>query len=83
MGAFDTDCGTDGNCNPDPTSGFRQSDAFVAKLNPLGSALIYSTYLGGSEGDSGIGLAVDAFGNAEETKVPSRQYSSTLDREEP
>ena len=48
------------------------SDAFVAKLNPTGSALIYSTYLGGSgspltefeEGDFGYGIAVDASGNA-------------------
>ena len=26
----------------------RRADAFVAKLNPAGSALVYSTYLGGS-----------------------------------
>ncbi len=30
-------------------------DAFVAKLNPTGSALVYSTYLGGSGGDRGMG----------------------------
>src|SRR5439155_1226495 len=39
-------------------------DAFVTKLNPTGSALVYSTYLGGSDGDSGFGIAVDAAGNA-------------------
>ena len=39
-------------------------DAFVAKLNPAGSALVYSTYLGGSQGDGGSGIAVDAAGNA-------------------
>jgi len=39
-------------------------DAFVAKLNPLGSALVYSTYLGGSGNDSGSGIAVDSSGNA-------------------
>jgi hypothetical protein len=39
-------------------------DAFVAKLNSLGSALIYATYLGGSSNDSVSGLAVDAAGNA-------------------
>ncbi|MGI8784554.1 MAG: SBBP repeat-containing protein [Acidobacteriota bacterium] len=39
-------------------------DAFIAKLNPAGSALIYSSYLGGSEGESGISLAVDVSGNA-------------------
>ena len=36
----------------------------MAKLNPAGSALVYSTYLGGSEGDGGHGIAVDAAGNA-------------------
>ncbi len=38
-------------------------DAFVSKLNPTGSALVYSTYLGGSGGDSGYGIAVDNTGN--------------------
>ena len=38
--------------------------AFVAKLNPTGSALAYSTYLGGSTGDQGDGIAVDASGHA-------------------
>ncbi|HEY6337262.1 MAG TPA: SBBP repeat-containing protein [Candidatus Sulfotelmatobacter sp.] len=33
-------------------------DAFVAKLNPTGSALLYSTYLGGSGEDWGSGIAV-------------------------
>jgi Beta-propeller repeat len=40
------------------------SDAFVAKLNPLGTALVYSTYLGGSSYDLGYGIAVDSSGNA-------------------
>ena len=39
-------------------------DAFVAKLNADGSALVYSTYLGGSQGDYGRGIAVDSAGNA-------------------
>jgi hypothetical protein len=38
--------------------------AFVAKLNAAGSALVYSTYLGGSGGDYAAGIAVDAAGNA-------------------
>ena len=43
------------------------SDLFVAKLNPSGSALVYSTYLGGigSEGETGnVDIAVDPSGNA-------------------
>jgi uncharacterized protein (TIGR03437 family) len=39
-------------------------DAFVAKLNPTGSALVYSTYLGGSAIDSGSAIAIDTAGNA-------------------
>jgi hypothetical protein len=39
-------------------------DAFVAKLNAAGSALLYSTYLGGSRADQGLGIAVDSAGNA-------------------
>jgi hypothetical protein len=34
-------------------------DAFVTALNPTGSALVYSTYLGGSQADAGAGIAVD------------------------
>jgi len=39
-------------------------DAFVAKLDPTGSRLIYCTYLGGSGTDYVTGIAVDAAGNA-------------------
>src|SRR3989442_679598 len=41
-----------------------EADAFVTKLNPTGSALVYSTYLGGDGFDPGDGIAVDATGNA-------------------
>lgn len=40
------------------------SDAFVSKLTPDGSALVYSTYLGGSGVDIGTGIAVDGDGCA-------------------
>ena len=40
------------------------SDAFVTKLNQLGSARVYATYLGGAAGEDGQGIAVDAAGNA-------------------
>jgi hypothetical protein len=46
-----------------PTQG-HGSDAFVTKLNPTGSALIYSTYLGGYNDDKGVGIALDAAGSA-------------------
>ena len=40
------------------------TDAFVTKLNPAGTALVYSTYLGGGGDDAGAGIAVDSAGNA-------------------
>jgi Beta-propeller repeat/HYDIN/CFA65/VesB-like, Ig-like domain len=38
-------------------------DAFVVKLNPPGTGLVYSTYLGGSGQETGTGIAVDSTGN--------------------
>jgi len=38
--------------------------SFVSKLNPAGSALVYSTYLDGSNTDVANAIAVDAEGNA-------------------
>src|SRR2546427_564319 len=60
MGALDTGCGTDGNCN----GSLQNTDVFVTKLNSTGSALVYSTYLGGSFDEQGQAIAVDASGNA-------------------
>jgi hypothetical protein len=39
-------------------------EAFVTKLSADGSAILYSTYLGGNGGDSGAAITVDAAGNA-------------------
>src|SRR5437762_4095054 len=39
-------------------------DAFVVKLNPTGSLLVYGTYLGGSGPDVGLGITIDILGNA-------------------
>ncbi len=47
-----------------PNYGGGVEDAFVLKINPAGSALEYSTFLGGSGFDSGDESAVDSFGNA-------------------
>ncbi|MBI3192581.1 MAG: SBBP repeat-containing protein, partial [Pedosphaera parvula] len=38
-------------------------EAFVAKFDPGGAALLFSTYLGGSEFETGWGIAVDPRGN--------------------
>ncbi len=39
-------------------------DAFVAKVNPGGSALVYCGFIGGSADDYASGIAVDTAGNA-------------------
>ncbi|HZT68609.1 MAG TPA: SBBP repeat-containing protein [Terriglobia bacterium] len=39
------------------------SDAFVTEFNPGGTALLYSTYLGGSGADEGLAIALDGSGN--------------------
>jgi arylsulfatase A-like enzyme len=39
-------------------------DAFISKINPAGSALVYSTYLGGSGFDAASGIAIDRAGAA-------------------
>jgi Beta-propeller repeat/PASTA domain len=55
-GAFDRSYNGDG----DQGGG----DGFVTKLSATGSALVYSTYLGGRDRDGGGGSAVDSRGNA-------------------
>jgi len=40
------------------------TDAFVTKLSPTGSSLLYSTILGGSSADFSLAIAVDRFGSA-------------------
>jgi RHS repeat-associated protein len=51
---YESGCDEDYDCH----------NAFVTKLHPNGNQLIYSTYLGGSGHDGGIGIAIDSEGNA-------------------
>jgi uncharacterized protein (TIGR03437 family) len=44
-------------------------DVFVSKLNPAGSALVYSTFIGGTSSDVPSGIALDSRGNAYLTGV--------------
>ena len=50
-----------------------EDDIFVTKLSVDGGSLVYSTYLGGSEGDEAAGIAVDGSGYA---YVTGKTYSS-------
>ncbi len=49
---------------PDLTYNGGSIDAFVAKVNAAGTALVYCGYIGGSGEDVGYGIAVDGSGNA-------------------
>jgi len=53
-----------GGLDPTYNGGWPDGDAFVAKVGPEGSALVYSGFLGGSSSESGHGVAVDASGAA-------------------
>jgi len=46
------------------TSNSLWADAFVTKLNPSGTGLVYSTFLGGNRNDDAWGIAIDGAGNA-------------------
>jgi len=53
-------------------------DIFVTKMNPTGSALLYSTFIGGGSDDYGNAIAVDGSGNAYITGMTaSTNYPTT------
>src|SRR5579859_327394 len=61
-----------GDCTP------AGGDAFVTKLNPTGSAPVYSTYLGGSGDDVGFSIGLDQSNNAYTTgRSSSTNYPVT------
>lgn len=63
---FPTTNALQANCKtvPPGDDDYYCQDVFVAKLNPSGTAFIYSTFLGGSGEDFGLGIAIDSVGNA-------------------
>jgi uncharacterized protein (TIGR03437 family) len=58
-GAYQTTFAGPASMNPSQAA---PSDAFLAKLNPTGTALLWATYLGGAGMDSANSIAVDADG---------------------
>src|SRR5271157_3530994 len=73
---------------PTTAGAFRTSSVgggvFVTKLDPTGTTLVYSTYLGGSgQSDIGYGIAVDASGNAYVTGLTGSSDFPTLNPVQP
>jgi len=69
----------DPNLCPNPNTCL-PADAFITKLNPAGSALVYSTYLGGKDSDGGSSIAIDAEGNVHVTGgTASLNFPTTVD----
>jgi hypothetical protein len=62
--------------NPLQPTNHGGGDAFVARLTADGSALVYSTYLGGSEFDEAYGIAVDP--TTGDALVTGRTYSTNF-----
>lgn len=60
------------------------NDAFVTKLDPSGSALVYSTFLGGAEFEQGLAIRVDAAGRAYVTgQTQSADFPTTPGAHDP
>ena len=80
----DTDSTDFPTMNPlQATPGGGSRDAFVAKLDPTGSALVYSTYLGGSDRDRGGDIALDSQGNTYVTGFTSSTDFPTANAVQP
>ena len=77
-GTYSNDFPTEDALQPTPNGG---QDAFVAKLNAQGTALVYSTYLGGSGDEEGVGIAVDRAGQAYVTGGPTNSTDFPTTRE--
>ena len=73
---------SDGTTFPTTAGAFRSTStrggAFVTKLDPTGSSLIYSTYVTGEGITSGSGIAVDSAGNAHITGTTSSSDFPTV-----
>ena len=57
---------------------YNNSEVFVTKLNPSGSGLEYSTFIGGTGSDMGISIAVDTLGCAYVAGLGSAGFPTTL-----
>jgi uncharacterized protein (TIGR03437 family) len=77
---FPTTAGALRRTQPGTTLGGDLGNCFVAKLNSSGGALLYSTYLGGTQSESCTAIAVDIQGNAYVTGgTISNDFPTTAD----
>jgi len=80
--------GTTGSTDFPTTPGSFQADlsspgnGYVTKLNPSGSALVYSSYIGGSSGDQADGVALDSNGNAYVTGLISQAINPPFSQQQ-
>ena len=72
--------GTPGSPNK---QAFEAHDAFVTKINAAGTAIIYSTYIGGNDEDEAIGIAVDSDKNAYITGITRSTNYPTVNALQP
>ena len=75
-GDFETECGGDGECGAKFTQGLVVTNAFVTKLNPAGSGILYSTFYGQFQNVKGQAIAVDSNGNAYITGSTSQNFAT-------
>lgn len=77
-GARDRTCGSDGRCNAVAGQPVPPPDAYVSVVNAIGSALVYSTYVGGGGTEVAYDVAVDRYRNAYITGfTESRDFPNT------
>lgn len=79
-GAYQTTCALS---SVPPAAPACAANAFVSKINPTGSALVYSTYLGGKSVTQGFDIAVNSSGEAvvagETVSVGANTFPTTSD----
>lgn len=62
---FNTLCGSDGKCGASyNVPGYIVFNGFVTELNPAGSSLVYSSFIGGYQETQGNAIAIDSAHNA-------------------
>lgn len=59
------------------------NDTFITKLNPTGTALVFSTFLGAGTNDEARGIAVDKVGNVVIAGLTTGAYPTTRDAFQP